>query len=241
MKSSSEATDVWIFGYGSLIWKPPPHYDSRVAGWVEGYVRRFWQSSEDHRGTPTNPGRVVTLISQQFYALLDDPSPEPAPEESHSGQGGRVWGAAYHIPKEHAKEVLEYLDIREQGGYSLEQAVFFPASSDSTSLGDVVGSSRRAEAVHLSNPSEPGSFDDTPFICLVYIGLPSNPQFLGPQDPEALAKHILSSEGPSGKNREYLYELDHALKALSPGVTGDPDNHVRDLVARCQRLEAGAG
>jgi hypothetical protein len=38
-----EATDFWIFGYGSLIWKPPPHYDERVPGWVEGYVRRFWQ------------------------------------------------------------------------------------------------------------------------------------------------------------------------------------------------------
>jgi glutathione-specific gamma-glutamylcyclotransferase len=40
-----ESQDFWIFGYGSLIWKPPPHYDIRVPGYVEGYVRRFWQVS----------------------------------------------------------------------------------------------------------------------------------------------------------------------------------------------------
>ncbi|KAK9657798.1 hypothetical protein V6Z96_002046 [Aspergillus fumigatus] len=35
--------DLWVFGYGSLIWKPPPHYDQRVPGYIDGYVRRFWQ------------------------------------------------------------------------------------------------------------------------------------------------------------------------------------------------------
>ncbi|KAK2850562.1 hypothetical protein FQN49_005540, partial [Arthroderma sp. PD_2] len=76
-KSHFPAGDLWVFGYGSLIWKPPPHYgmkgpsiqaslhnsvwidrgqqrwckgdcantqtDQRVAGYIKGYVRRFWQ------------------------------------------------------------------------------------------------------------------------------------------------------------------------------------------------------
>lgn len=36
---------------------------------------------------------------------------------------------------------------------------------------------------------------------MVYIGLPDNPQFLGPQDPQALAEHVVRSRGPSGENK----------------------------------------
>jgi cation transport protein ChaC len=74
--------------------------------------------------------------------------------------------------------------------------------------------------------------------CMVYIGLPNNPQFLGPQDPQALAVHILRSKGPSGENREYLYMLGEALQALS---AESEDEHVRDLVKRCRKLEAEGG
>ena len=35
--------EFWLFGYGSLVWKPPPHVDERVPGYITGYVRRFWQ------------------------------------------------------------------------------------------------------------------------------------------------------------------------------------------------------
>ncbi|CAG8030661.1 unnamed protein product [Penicillium nalgiovense] len=42
-KSHFPKGDLWVFGYGSLIWKPPPHYDQRVPGYISGYVRRFWQ------------------------------------------------------------------------------------------------------------------------------------------------------------------------------------------------------
>jgi cation transport protein ChaC len=68
----------------------------------------------------------------------------------------------------------------------------------------------------------------------VYIGLPENPQFLGPQDPDELARHILKSWGPSGENREYLFFLEKALLELS-GESGD--SHVSDLVRRCRMIE----
>ena len=83
---------VWVFGYGSLIWRPDfPFLDRRPAA-VDGWARRFWQGSHDHRGVPDAPGRVVTLVR--------------APGET-------CMGMAYRI--EHT--VFDHLDYREKNGY----------------------------------------------------------------------------------------------------------------------------
>lgn len=65
--------------------------------------------SQDHRGTPEAPGRVVTLIERSFWETLPDP---------HSS-ADKVWGVAYRIEAEHVEEVKEYLDIREINGYTI--------------------------------------------------------------------------------------------------------------------------
>ena len=88
--------DIWLFGYGSIIWRAGFPYRERRAARLPGYVRRLWQGSHDHRGTPEAPGRVVTLIED--------------------GQGF-CDGAAYLIDSAHAKEVLVALDYREKNGY----------------------------------------------------------------------------------------------------------------------------
>ncbi len=86
----------WIFGYGSLVWRPEFPYVARRAGFIEGWSRRFWQGSTDHRGVPHAPGRVVTLIA------------EP---------NAICWGAAYRIDPEDRDTVLRSLDHREKGGF----------------------------------------------------------------------------------------------------------------------------
>lgn len=92
----SEVADPWIFGYGSLVWRPAFPFVERRVGWVQGWSRRFWQASTDHRGMPEDPGRVVTLVA------------EPA---------ARCWGMAYRVAPDDAPHVLAGLDHREQGGY----------------------------------------------------------------------------------------------------------------------------
>lgn len=44
--------DVYLFGYGSLLWKVDGfEYDKLIYGYVEDYKRQFWLLSDDHRGT----------------------------------------------------------------------------------------------------------------------------------------------------------------------------------------------
>ena len=51
---------------------------------------------------------------------------------------------------------------------------------------------------------------------------------------DALARHIYQSRGPSGENKDYLYQLAEALRELSPQ---SKDRHVWDLEEKVRRLE----
>ena len=87
---------VWVFGYGSLIWRPDITFGERQVARVRGWKRRFWQGSHDHRGVPRAPGRVVTLV--------------PDPRASCDGM-------AYLIDAAVAETTFAGLDHREKNGY----------------------------------------------------------------------------------------------------------------------------
>jgi glutathione-specific gamma-glutamylcyclotransferase len=83
---------VWLFGYGSLIFKADFPFIERRPASIANWSRRFWQGSHDHRGTMDAPGRVLTLV----------------PDE-----GASCAGMAYLI----TPQVFAHLDHREKNGY----------------------------------------------------------------------------------------------------------------------------
>jgi cation transport protein ChaC len=158
---------------------------------------------------------VVTLIERSFWETLGDPVSHSFSTslmdvssyfeyQQRQAEGDRVWGAAYHIIPAKVKEVQEYLDIREINGYSIRYTPFHPADP---------------------------SVDD--IRCMVYIGMPDNPQFTGALEPADVAKKINESRGPSGENREYLLQLEQALSTLS---SESGDEHVSDLARRVREM-----
>lgn len=88
----SDRTSVWLFGYGSLIHKVDFAYLERRQASIQGWQRRFWQGSHDHRGSPEAPGRVLTLIREPGHVCT---------------------GMAYRI----TPDQFEHLDHREKNGY----------------------------------------------------------------------------------------------------------------------------
>ena len=55
------SADVWLFGYGSLMWNPAIHFVQRQPATVRGWHRRYCLWLEVGRGTPTNPGLMLAL------------------------------------------------------------------------------------------------------------------------------------------------------------------------------------
>lgn len=52
---------LWVFGYGSLIWKPEFDFEAREPAHIHGYHRRLCLRSVSYRGTPDCPGIVAGL------------------------------------------------------------------------------------------------------------------------------------------------------------------------------------
>ncbi|KAG0206372.1 Cation transport regulator-like protein 2 [Mortierella sp. NVP41] len=152
---------MWLFGYGSLIWRPDLEFEDSKVGYIKGHVRRFWQSSTDHRGTEEAPGRVVTLIP------YDEFSQRFINDDMHSSdQDDVTWGVAYKIPESKVAETKAYLDHREKNGYEthflnvfqpgtdipvVEKAIVYIGSTDNSEFAGPAPLDRIAQQIYSSH------------------------------------------------------------------------------------------
>lgn len=83
--------DLWVFGYGSLMWRPGFPFEEAVRARLHGYRRAFCIYSVHYRGSSKRPGLVLGLE-----------------------RGGQCEGLAFRVAAADAPEVLTYLRAREQ-------------------------------------------------------------------------------------------------------------------------------
>ncbi|KAK6517781.1 hypothetical protein TWF506_004961 [Arthrobotrys conoides] len=186
----NDGEDFWIFGYGSLIWKPPPTFARRVPCYIErGYIRRFWQ-------------RGPSWDTRSSWSRC----------HSDSTRDGRARMGCSISHRTRGERIKAYLDLREINGYTIHR-----------------------HPVYHNLPREKSEDVPNPISAIVYIGTPDNPQFVGPpESTHALAQHILNSRGPSGENKEYLYNLYTALEQLAPEAH---DSHITELAKTAAEIE----
>ena len=90
-KTEFSKGDLWVFGYGSLIWRPGFDYIERVPARLIGEHRALCVYSFVHRGTPEKPGLVLGL-----------------------DRGGACRGVAFRIAERNRADTIAYLRAREQ-------------------------------------------------------------------------------------------------------------------------------
>ena len=106
---TSESTSIdLLFGYGSLIWRPSFPFVSRTPTYVRGFTRRFWQTSDDHRGTCERPGIVCCVLPVAESSKF---------EESSNAAQSCVNGVVFQLPRGRRDEILAEIDQREKNGY----------------------------------------------------------------------------------------------------------------------------
>jgi len=97
MLARRPSDDIWVFGYGSLIWNPAFHFERSAHALLYGYHRAFCLWTPLGRGSPENPGLILGLE-----------------------RGGSCHGMAFKLHEDQIEEELDVVWAREMPTGSYE-------------------------------------------------------------------------------------------------------------------------
>lgn len=171
------AHDFWVFGYGSLMWRPGFPFEEKQIATIHGYHRSLCVYSHVHRGTQEVPGLVLGL-----------------------DRGGSCQGVAFRVRPGHWDEVIAYLREREQVTMIYLETFVQARLADGQHVGAVAyvadrrhpqyaGRLERDELIRLVRQGKGVSGDNPDYVVSTYAHL----QEIGVHDATLawLAKHLV--------------------------------------------------
>lgn len=122
-----------------------------------------------------------------------------------------VCGIAYKIPQDKHHQVINHLDYREKNGYERHRVTFYPLDTCHQPIDNI----------------------------LIYVATKGNESYAGHLcDVNVIANQIFDAHGPSGSNREYLFQLADAMRRLFPDHC---DEHLFELEQLLRQREQTNG
>ena len=201
--------DLYIFGYGSLTWRPSEDLaKTEVSQGIlndPSFVRVWGQYSTDHRGDETTFGCVCNLLRTEelttyFEAQTSYPPPAPPKAVPYQGASSGVLGSLYLLPAATKAKTLADLDVREKGGDERE-----------------IVSVLKIDPTDASKPL-------TPVSALLYRGSTTPDEVTRSRvgnfwarilyDIDYAVHTFSASVGPSGWNGDYILNLDTWLESM---------------------------
>ena len=205
--------ELWVFGYGSLMWSPEFPLASSSPALLRGYHRALCIYSHRYRGTPAKPGLVMGLRS-----------------------GGSCWGMAFHVRALDARAALTALWRRE-----MMNRVYLPRFVPLTLRGTPLtlrGTPLTLRATQETAGTAAGCRPQAVAAgrrvrALAFVADPAHQQYVCELSVEQTARLVAQGHGERGRNIEYLAQTVAHMQAL-----GVRDRHLQHTLERALALIA---
>ena len=187
--SADPSGDLWVFGYGSLMWRPGFDFIERTEARLVGAHRALCVYSFYHRGTPERPGLVLGL-----------------------DRGGTCRGIAFRVAAGKRAATIAYLRAREQvtSVYRESMRRVWLAGAGRRQVSLPQASVPQVSLPQLSLPQV-----SAPRVsALCYVVDRSHAQYAGRLSPAEQLHLVRQGHGQSGANRDYVIATVDAMEAM---------------------------